>query len=107
MNCKMMSADAVYAWPIAEIAVMGADGAVRIIDRHRIEEAEDPQAEYEACKKAYEEQFSNPFLAAEKGYVDEIILPEEKVPRLRETFRLLRTKQVDEVSVRRHGNMPL
>ena len=58
MNCKMMSADAVYAWPIAEIAVMGADGAVRIIDRHRIEEAEDPQAEYEACKKAYEEQFS-------------------------------------------------
>ena len=107
MNCKMMSADAVYAWPIAEIAVMGADGAVRIIDRHRIEEAEDPQAEYEACKKAYEEQFSNPFLAAEKGYVDEIILPEETVPRLRETFRLLRTKQVDEVNVRRHGNMPL
>lgn len=68
---------------------------------------EDPQAEYEACKKAYEEQFSNPFLAAEKGYVDEIILPEETVPRLRETFRLLRTKQVDKVSVRRHGNMPL
>ena len=55
----------------------------------------------------YEEQFSNPFLAAEKGYVDEIILPEETVPRLRETFRLLRTKQVDEVNVRRHGNMPL
>ena len=47
------------------------------------------------------------FLAAEKGYVDEIILPEETVPRLRETFRLLRTKQVDKVSVRRHGNMPL
>lgn len=107
MNCKMMSADAVYAWPIAEIAVMGAEGAVKIIARHEIEQAADPQAEYEARKRAYEEQFSNPFLAAEKGYVDEIILPEETVPRLQETFRLLRTKKKEEVSVRRHGNMPL
>lgn len=108
MNCKMMSADVVYAWPIAEIAVMGAEGAVRIIDRHRIEQAADPKQEYEACKHSYEEQFSNPFIAARKGYVDEVILPKETTDRLIETFRLLAEKKADEPqAVRRHGNMPL
>ena len=109
MNCKMMSADVVYAWPIAEIAVMGAEGAVRIIDRHRIEQAADPQKEYEACKEAYEEQFSNPFIAARKGYVDEVILPEETTARLVETFRFLADKHMEDTpsAVRRHGNMPL
>lgn len=106
MNCKMMSADVVYAWPIAEIAVMGADGAVRIISRRQIEAAENPRQEYERLKQEYEEQFSNPFLAAKKGYVDEIILPEETVERLKETFRLLSDKDVDPF-VKKHGNMPL
>ena len=109
MNCKMMSADVVYAWPIAEIAVMGAEGAVRIIDRHRIEQAEDSQKEYEVCKRAYEEKFSNPFIAARKGYVDEVLLPEETTARLTETFRFLADKYEEETSpaVRKHGNMPL
>lgn len=107
MNSKTMSADVVYAWPIAEIAVMGAEGAVRIIDRRRIEQAEDPQQEYEQCKQAYEEQFSNPFIAAKKGYVDEIILPEETAERLCETFRLLEGKRCPEQPARRHGNIPL
>ena len=109
MNCKMMSADVVYAWPIAEIAVMGAEGAVRIIDRHRIEQAEDSQKEYEVCKRAYEEKFSNPFIAARKGYVDEVLLPEETTARLTETFRFLADKYEAETSpaVRKHGNMPL
>ena len=109
MNCKMMSADVVYAWPIAEIAVMGAEGAVRIIDRHRIEQSEDSQKEYEVCKRAYEEKFSNPFIAARKGYVDEVLLPEETTARLTETFRFLADKYEEETSpaVRKHGNMPL
>ncbi len=106
MNCKMMSADVVYAWPIAEIAVMGADGAVRIIHRHRLEKSDNPQQEYELLKQQYETQFSNPFTAVKKGYVDEIILPEETVDRLRETFRLLETKSADPFS-KKHGNMPL
>lgn len=107
MNCKMMSADVVYAWPIAEIAVMGAEGAVRIIDRRRIEGAADPQQEYERCKQAYENQFSNPFIAAKKGYVDEIILPGETTERLRGTFRLLAGKEQRTEAYRKHGNIPL
>lgn len=106
MNCKMMSADVVYAWPIAEIAVMGADGAVKIINRRQIEGAQDPQKEYERLKTEYEEKFSNPFVAAKKGYVDEIILPEETVERLTETFRLLEQKDVEPFA-KKHGNIPL
>lgn len=106
MNCKMMSADVVYAWPIAEIAVMGADGAVKIINRHQIEGAADPQKEYERLKMEYEDKFSNPFVAAKKGYVDEIILPEETVARLAETFRLLESKAVEPFA-KKHGNIPL
>lgn len=106
MNCKMMSADVVYAWPIAEIAVMGADGAVKIINRRQIEGAEDPQQEFERLKQAYEDKFSNPFVAAKKGYVDEIILPEETVERLAETFRLLEQKDVEPFA-KKHGNIPL
>lgn len=107
MNCKMMSADVVYAWPIAEIAVMGAEGAVRIIDRHKIEASSDQEQEYKRCKQAYEEQFSNPFIAAKKGYVDEIILPDETADRLKETFRLLESKKCTKDSCKKHGNMPL
>ena len=106
MNCKMMSADVVYAWPIAEIAVMGADGAVKIINRRQIEGAEDPQQEFERLKQAYEDKFSNPFVAAKKGYVDEIILPEETVERLAETFHLLEKKDVEPFA-KKHGNIPL
>lgn len=106
MNSKLMGADVVYAWPVAEIAVMGAEGAVRIIDRRRIAEAEDPQQEMERLKQEYEAKFSNPFLAARKGYIDEVILPEETVPRLRETFRLLGSK-MHATDGRRHGNMPM
>lgn len=107
MNCRMMGADMVYAWPIAEIAVMGAEGAVRIISRRQIEAAQDPAREYERLKQEYEDQFSNPFLAAKKGYVDEIILPEETVDRLKETFRLLETKKKEIPSCKKHGNIPL
>ena len=106
MNCKMMSADMVYAWPIAEIAVMGADGAVQIINRREIAGAKDPQQEYERRKAQYEEKSSNPFLAAKKGYVDEIILPQETADRLKETFRLLRTKE-ETPYTKKHGNIPL
>ncbi len=107
MNCRMMGADLVFAWPIAEIAVMGAEGAVRVINRRQIESAQDPVREYERLKQEYEDQFSNPFLAAKKGYVDEIILPEETVERLTEAFRLLETKKQEGPSHKKHGNIPL
>lgn len=106
MNCKMMSADVVYAWPIAEIAVMGADGAVKIINRRQIEGAQNPQQEFERLKQEYEDKFSNPFVAAKKGYVDEIILPEETTECLEETFRLLEQKSVEPLA-KKHGNIPL
>ena len=106
LNCKMMSADLVYAWPIAEIAVMGADGAVQIIHRREIAQAEDPKARYEELKQEFEDKFSNPFIAAEMGYVDEVILPEETTGCLIETFRILRSKKQEPVK-KRHGNMPM
>lgn len=85
---------------------MGADGAVKIINRRQIEGAEDPQQEFERLKQAYEDKFSNPFVAAKKGYVDEIILPEETVERLAETFHLLEKKDVEPFA-KKHGNIPL
>lgn len=106
MNCKTLGADAVYAWPVAEIAVMGAEGAVKIINRKEIQEAQDPGAELERRKREYEDAFSNPFLAARKGAVDEILLPEETIQRLSQTFRLLEWKKADPL-LKRHGNMPV
>lgn len=106
MNSKEMGADIVYAWPIAEIAVMGADGAVNIAFKRKIKAAEDPQAMREQCKKEYEERFLNPYVAASRGFVNEVIKPEETRASILKALRLLNGKKV-EAPKKKHGNIPL
>ncbi len=106
MNSKEMGADIVYAWPIAEIAVMGADGAVNIAFKKKIKAAADPQAMREQCKKEYEERFLNPYVAAARGYVNEVIKPEETRERLLKALKALRGKKVEPI-YKKHGNIPL
>jgi acetyl-CoA carboxylase carboxyltransferase component len=106
MNSKHLRADFSFAWPTAEIAVMGSEGAVNIIFRREIRSAEDPQAKRRELIGQYEEQFSNPYIAAERGFVDDVIEPAETRPRLIQALRMLRTKR-EQVPPRKHGNIPL
>ena len=106
MNSKEMGADIVYAWPIAEIAVMGADGAVNIAFKRKIKAAEDPEAMRAQCKAEYEDRFLNPYVAASRGYVNEVIKPEETREALLKALRGLKNKQV-ELPKKKHGNIPL
>ena len=106
MNSKGIGADVVYAWPIAEIAVMGGSGAVSIIGKKAIEAAEDPQAKREELLAEYNEKFMNPYIAAEHGYVDEVILPEETRSKIASAFNMLKTKDKT-LPYKKHGNIPL
>lgn len=106
MNSKEMGADLVYAWPIAEIAVMGADGAVNIAFKRKIKNAEDPEAMRAQCKKEYEDRFLNPYVAASRGYVNEVIKPEETRLCILKGLRGLEGKKV-ETPKKKHGNIPL
>lgn len=106
MNSKEMGADLVFAWPIAEIAVMGADGAVNIAFKKKIKAAQDPEAMRKKCKEEYEERFLNPYVAASRGYVNEVIRPEDTREKLLKALKGLRTKKVD-VPRKKHGNIPL
>ena len=106
MNSKEMGADIVYAWPIAEIAVMGADGAVNIAFKKKIKAADDPEAMREKCKAEYEERFLNPYVAAARGYVNEVIKPEETRAALLKALQGLKNKQV-RLPEKKHGNIPL
>jgi len=106
MNSKHLRADASFAWPTAEIAVMGSEGAVGVIFRREIQKAEDPAAKRAELIGAYEDQFSNPYIAAERGFVDDVIEPAETRPRLIQALRMLRTKR-EQVPPRKHGNIPL
>ena len=106
MNSKGTGADVVYAWPIAEIAVMGASGAVSIIGKKQIENAEDPAAKKEELLNEYNDKFMNPYIAAEHGYVDEVILPEETRSKISEAFNMLKTKE-RLLPYKKHGNIPL
>ena len=106
MNSKGTGADVVYAWPIAEIAVMGASGAVSIIGKKQIENAEDPAAKKEELLNEYNDKFMNPYIAAEHGYVDEVILPEETRSKISEAFNMLKTKERS-LPYKKHGNIPL
>ena len=106
MNSRSLRADLVYAWPSAEIAVMGAPGAVNIIHRRELAAADDPAAERTRLIAEYEEKFANPYLAAESGLVDEVILPRETRPRLIRALDMLRTKR-ETPPPKKHGNIPL
>lgn len=106
MNSKDMGADMVFAWPIAEIAVMGADGAVNIAFKRKIKAAADPEAMRQQCKKEYEDRFLNPYVAATRGYVNEVIKPEESRTKILRALKTLKTKSV-EAPKKKHGNIPL
>lgn len=106
MNSKGTGADIVYAWPIAEIAVMGASGAVSIIGKREIEAAENPAAKREELTNEYNNRFMNPYIAAEHGYIDEVIQPEETRHKIAAAFRMLQTKKRSLPS-KKHGNIPL
>ncbi|MDG1479668.1 MAG: acyl-CoA carboxylase subunit beta [Myxococcota bacterium] len=106
MNSKHIRADFNFAWPTAEIAVMGPDGAVNIIFRRELAAAEDPVARKAELVEEYREKFANPYRAAELGYVDEVILPRDTRARLIEAFDSLENKR-DSNPPKKHGNIPL
>lgn len=106
MNSKDMGADIVFAWPICEIAVMGADGAVDVMFNKQIAKAENPEQLRQEQIKKYEDKYLNPYFAASFGMVDEVILPEETRNKLIVAFDSLENKQVLMYS-KKHGNIPL
>jgi propionyl-CoA carboxylase beta chain len=106
MSSKHIRGDMNFAWPTAEIAVMGVEGAVNIIYRDRIESSADPVAERRRLVEEYEEQFANPYVAAARGYVDDVILPSETRPRLIRALEMLADKK-DTNQRKKHGNIPL
>jgi propionyl-CoA carboxylase beta chain len=106
MNSKHIRADLNFAWPTAEIAVMGSEGAVNIIFRRELAAADDASARKEELVADYREKFANPYRAAELGYVDEILLPRETRRRLVEAFDSLENKR-DTNPPKKHGNIPL
>lgn len=106
MSSKHIRGDISYAWPTAEIAVMGPEGAVNVIFRREIAEASDPEAERERLVQEYRAQFANPYVAAARGYIDDVIEPQETRPRLIEALRMLRNKR-DANPPKKHGNIPL
>ncbi|MBI4521813.1 MAG: acyl-CoA carboxylase subunit beta [Gemmatimonadetes bacterium] len=106
MNSKHIRGDINLAWPTAEIAVMGPKGAVEILFRREIAEAADPEAATEARIQEYRDKFAHPYVAAGRGYVDDVIDPRETRPRLISVLQMLRNKR-DANPVRKHGNIPL
>ena len=106
MNSKDMGADMVFAWPIAEIAVMGADGAVNIAFKRKIKNSSDPETMRAQCKKEYEDRFLNPYVAASRGYVNEVIQTYETREKLLKVLKVLKSKNV-EAPKKKHGNIPL
>jgi propionyl-CoA carboxylase beta chain len=106
MNSKHMLADFNFAWPTAEVAVMGPDGAVNIIHRRDISSSPTPDARREKLIGDYKATFANPYSAAERGYIDDVILPHETRPKLIRALETLQTKRVD-TPKRKHGNIPL
>jgi len=106
MSSKHVRGDLNLAWPTAEIAVMGAEGAVNILYRDEIADAADPDAERARLVGEYEQRFANPYIAAARGYVDDVILPRETRPRLCSALDMLAGKH-DTNPRKKHGNIPL
>jgi propionyl-CoA carboxylase beta chain len=106
MNSKHIGADMNYAWPTAEIAVMGAKGAAEIIFKKEISEAANPDQKWKEKESEYAELFANPYSAAQRGYVDEVIIPSQTREKLIRAFAMLENK-VDTMPRKKHSNMPL
>jgi propionyl-CoA carboxylase beta chain len=106
MASKHIRADINYAFPTAEIAVMGPEGAVNIIFKRDLQGSDDPEARREELIDEYRDTFANPYKAAELGYVDEVISPEDLRSRLVSALEMLRNKRQDNLP-RKHGNIPL
>nr|WP_208023518.1 acyl-CoA carboxylase subunit beta [Halorussus pelagicus] len=106
MASKHIGADVNYAWPTAEIAVMGPQGAVNILYDDELDEAEDTEARREELIDEYRDQFANPYTAADRGFVDDVLEPPETRPRLIEDLEMLASKR-DELPDKKHGNIPL
>lgn len=106
MSSKHIRGDVNVAWPMAEIAVMGPDGAVNIIFRRELAQADSPDERRKELVREYREQFANPYVAAARGYVDDVIEPRETRPRLINALQMLQRKR-DENPPKKHGNMPL
>jgi acetyl-CoA carboxylase carboxyltransferase component len=106
MSSKHLGTDLVYAWPTAEIAVMGPEGAANIIFRKEIEKAEDPVAKRQEKIQEYRDRFTNPYAAAARGYIDDVIEPEATRPRLISALEMLQSKR-ETRPPKKHGNIPL
>jgi acetyl-CoA carboxylase carboxyltransferase component len=106
MNSRHLNADFVFAWPGAEIAVMGPEGAANIIFRKEITEAKDPEKTRKQKVKEYKEKFANPYVAAAKGYVDSVIEPKETRRFLLHGIEVSKNK-VDRKPIKKHGIIPL
>jgi propionyl-CoA carboxylase beta chain len=106
MNSKHVRGDFVFAWPSAEIAVMGAKGAVEILYREEIKKSDDPVRAQETFEAEYNRKFANPYNAAEYGYIDDVIMPRDTRKRLIHALNILETK-VDTNPKKKHGNIPL
>jgi len=106
MNSKHIGADLNYAWPTAEIAVMGAKGAAEIIFRREIAAADDPAAKWKEKEADYAEKFADPYRAARRGFIDEVIYPKNTRRKLIKGFQMLEGKEIDRPK-RKHGNIPL
>jgi acetyl-CoA carboxylase carboxyltransferase component len=106
MNSKSIGADLAYAWPSAELAVMGPQGAVEILYRRELQSAADPVARRDDLVEEYVERYANPYVAAERGYVDDVIDPAQTRVALVNGLAMLRSKR-EELPKRKHGNVPL
>jgi len=106
MNSKHIGADLNFAWPAAEIAVMGAKGAAEIIFKREISRSKNPRTKLKEKEEDYIEKFNNPYKAADRGYIDEVIFPKETRYKLIKAFNMLENK-VDKIPPKKHGNIPL
>jgi acetyl-CoA carboxylase carboxyltransferase component len=106
MSSKHHGGDINYAYPTAELAVMGPEGAVNIVFKKEIENSDDPDATREQLIQEYRNNFASPFRAAELGYIDQIIFPENTRARLIQALMMLKHKR-ESIPERRHGNIPL
>jgi propionyl-CoA carboxylase beta chain len=106
MGSKHLRSDVSFAWPTAEIAVMGAQGAVNLLHRRELAALDDPEPRRAELIADYDDHFLNPYIAAERGYVDAVIPPSETRRQVARALRTLRTKR-ESLPPKKHGNIPL